>query len=92
MVCINFKLETIGFELLRRHKMEEVNQLHYLINLQMNTFLLNTGDKFNIEEKATKETDKSTKWDYEFKKNQVVVTAMVIGSETISEGRFLRRD
>ena len=72
--------------------MEEVNQLHYLINLQMNTFLLNTGDKFNIEEKATKETDKSTKLVYEFKNNQVVFTAMVIGSETLSEELFLRRD
>ena len=55
-------------------------------------FLLNTGDKFNIEEKARKETEKSTKSVYEFKNNQVVVSAMVIGSEVISEQLFLRRD
>ena len=58
----------------------------------MNTFLLNTGDHFNIEEKAIKETDKSIKFVYEFKNNQVVFTAMVIGSEIISEEMFLRRD
>ena len=60
--------------------------------MQLILFLLNTGDKFNIEEKATKETEKSTKSVYEFKNNQVVVSAMVIGSEVISEQLFLRRD
>ena len=55
-------------------------------------FLLNKGGKFNIEEKAMKETDKSTKSVYEFKNNQVVVSVMVIGSEIISEQLFLRRD
>ena len=58
----------------------------------MNTFLLKIGDKFNIEEKATKETDKSTKLVYVFKNNQVVFFAMVIGSEILSEELFLRRD
>jgi hypothetical protein len=53
---------------------------------------LNKGGKFNIEEKAMKETDKSTKSVYEFKNNQVVVSVMVIGSEIISEQLFLRRD
>jgi len=52
----------------------------------------NHSDNFNIEEKATKETEKSTKSIYEFKNNQVVVSAMVIGSEVISEQLFLRRD
>lgn len=50
------------------------------------------GDKITIEEKATKETEKSTKSVFEFKNNQVVVSAMVIGSEVISEQLFLRRD
>ena len=58
----------------------------------MNTFLLKIGDTFNIEEKAKKETDKSTKFVYEYKNNRVVFTAMVIGSEIISEELFLRRD
>ena len=60
--------------------------------MQLILIPLNTGDKFNIEEKATKETEKSTKSVYEFKNNQVVVSAMVIGSEVISEQLFLRRD
>jgi len=59
---------------------------------EVTTTAVQNGDHFNIEEKAIKETDKSIKFVYEFKNNQVVFTAMVIGSEIISEEMFLRRD